>query len=130
MASREALEEQARRQAEWLVDHLVERSEQIDYRQGTYLLAALAAELGAHVQHRCWELAKTSDPSWEVAGSETETLINAAWRCMATVWAESEREDRRSREQQERRERDAEAQRDREARDRRRLGQDRPDSPA
>ncbi len=130
MASREDLEEQARQQAEWLVDHLVERSEQIDYRQGTYLLAALAAELGAHVQHRCWELAKTNDPSWEVAGSETETLINAAWRCMATVWAESEREDRRNRERQERRERDAEAQRDREARDRRRLGQDRPDSPA
>ena len=130
MASREELEEQARRQAEWLVDHLVERSEQIDYRQGTYLLAALAAELGAHVQHRCWELAKTNDPSWEVAGSETETLINAAWRCMATVWAESEREDRRNRERQERRERDAQAQRERDARKERRRARDDPDPPS
>ena len=130
MASREELEEQARQQAEWLVDHLVERSEQIDYRQGTYLLAALAAELGAHVQHRCWELAKTNDPSWEVAGSETETLINAAWRCMATVWAESEREDRRNRERQERRERDAQAQRERDARKERRRARDDPDPPS
>ena len=130
MASREDLEEQARQQADRLVDHLVERSEQIDYRQGTYLLAALAPELGAHVQHRCWELARTNDPSWEVAGSETETLINAAWRCMATVWAESEREDRRSRERQERREREAQAEREREARDRRARGQGPLDPPA
>ena len=130
MASREELEEQARRQAELLVDHLVERSERIDYRQGTYLLAALAAELGVHVQHRCWELAKTNDPSWEVAGSETETLINAAWRCMATVWAESEREDRRSRERQERLERDARARREREARGERRRGQGESGPPA
>ena len=43
MAQREDLEEQARQQAEVLLEYLVQRSESIDYRQGTYLLAALAA---------------------------------------------------------------------------------------
>ncbi len=116
MANREELEAQAGQRALSLVDHLVERSEQIDYRQGTYLLAALAAELGVHIQHRCWELAKTNDPVWEVAASDTETLINAAWRTMAAVWAETEREDRHSREQQERREREVRQQRERDER--------------
>lgn len=86
-----------------LLDYLVQRSESVDYRAGTYLLAALAAELGGIVQRRCWDLARTGDPSWEMAGSEAETLINAAWRCMATVAGLSEQEDRRI---QERRERD------------------------
>jgi hypothetical protein len=97
MPGREDLEEQARQRADQLVDELVSGSESVDYRQGTYLLAALAAEIGARVQHRCWELAKLNDPAWEIAGSEAETVINAAWRCMATVWAQSEQEDRRGR---------------------------------
>jgi len=120
VATREELENQARQQAELLVEHLIERSELIDYRQGTYLLAALAVEFGVYIQHRCWELAKTNDPAWEVTASETETLINAAWRSMASVWAESEQEDRRSRERLERLEREAERRRVHDERDRRR----------
>ena len=103
MTYRDELEEQARQHADVLLDYLVQRSESVDYRQGTYLLAALAAELGGIVQRRCWDLAKDGDPGWEVAGSETETLINAAWRSMATIAALSEQEDRRA---QERRPRD------------------------
>jgi len=93
---RDELEEQAREHADVLLDYLVQRSESVDYRQGTYLLAALAAELGGIVQRRCWDLAKDGNPSWEVAGSETETLINAAWRSMATIASISEEEDRRA----------------------------------
>jgi len=100
---RDELEEQARQHADFLLDYLVQRSESVDYRQGTYLLAALAAELGGIVQRRCWDLAKDGDPAWEMAGGEAETLINAAWRCMATIAGLSEQEDRRS---QERRPRD------------------------
>jgi len=111
--SREEIEERARQQVELLVEHLVGRSESVDYRQGTYLLAALAAELGSQVQRRCWELARSSDTSWEVAASEVETLINAAWHCMATVWALSEQEDRRISERQERQEREEQRRRER-----------------
>lgn len=96
MTYREELEEQARQHADVLLDYLVQRSESVDYRQGTYLLAALAAELGGIVQRRCWDLAKDGDPAWEMAGSEAETLINAAWRCMATIAGLSEQEDRRA----------------------------------
>ena len=103
MTYRDELEEQARQHADFLLDYLVQRSESVDYRQGTYLLAALAAELGGIVQRRCWDLAKDGDPAWEMAGGEAETLINAAWRCMATIAGLSEQEDRRS---QERRPRD------------------------
>ena len=103
MTYRDELEAQARQHADVLLDYLVQRSESVDFRQGTYLLAALAAELGGIVQRRCWDLARDGDPTWEVAGSEAETLINAAWRCMATVAGLSEQEDRRA---QERRERD------------------------
>ena len=103
MTSRDELEEQARQHADVLLDYLVQRSESVDYRAGTYLLAALAAELGGIVQRRCWDLARTGDPTWEMGGSEAETLINAAWRCMATIAGLSEQEDRRA---QERRERD------------------------
>jgi hypothetical protein len=80
----------------------VQRSESVDFRQGTYLLAALAAELGGIVQKRCWDLAREGDPTWEMAGSEAETLINAAWRCMATIAGLSEQEDRRLRERAQR----------------------------
>ena len=116
MAQREELEEQARQQAELLLEYLVQRSESIDYRQGTYLLAALAAELGLQVQRRCWELAKTNDPAWEIGGSEAETLINGAWRVMATIAALSDGEDRRVQERRERLARDDERRRDREGR--------------
>jgi hypothetical protein len=102
---RDELEEQARQHADVLLDYLVQRSESVDYRKGTYLLAALAAELGGIVQRRCWELACTGDPTWEMAGSEAETLINASWRCMATIAGLSEQEDRRVQERQEREER-------------------------
>jgi hypothetical protein len=102
---RDELEEQARQHADVLLDYLVQRSESVDYRQGTYLLAALAAELGGIVQRRCWDLARAGDPTWEMAGSEAETLINAAWRCMATVAGLSEQEDKRAQERLEREER-------------------------
>jgi hypothetical protein len=102
---RDELEEQARQHADVLLDYLVQRSESVDFRQGTYLLAALAAELGGIVQRRCWDLARTGDPTWEMAGSEAETLINAAWRCMATVAGLSEQEDKRAQERLEREER-------------------------
>ena len=113
MAQREELEEQARQQAELLLEYLVQRSESIDYRQGTYLLAALAAELGVHVQRRCWELARTGDPAWELGGSDAETLINGAWRVMATIAGLSDQEDRRVQERRERQARDEERRRGR-----------------
>lgn len=109
MTYRDELEEQAREHADVLLDYLVQRSESVDYRKGTYLLAALAAELGGIVQRRCWDLARTGDPAWEMAGSEAETLINAAWRCMATVSGLSEQEDRRIQERQERQRHDRES---------------------
>lgn len=99
---RDELEEQARQHADVLLDYLVQRSESVDYRKGTYLLAALAAELGGIVQRRCWDLARTGDPTWDMAGSEAETLINAAWRCMATIAGLSEQEERNLRERLER----------------------------
>jgi hypothetical protein len=111
---RDELEDQARQHADYLLDYLVQRSESVDFRKGTYLLAALAAELGGIVQRRCWELAREGDPGWEVAGSEAETLINAAWRCMASVSSLSDQEDRKNRDRQERRERDEQRRRERE----------------
>lgn len=99
MTYRDELEEQAREHADVLLDYLVQRSESVDFRQGTYLLAALAAELGGIVQRRCWDLARDGgDPGWEMAGSEAETLINAAWRAMASIAGLSEQEDRRAQE--------------------------------
>ena len=106
MTHRDELEAQAREQADVLLEFLVQRSEQVEYRQGTYLLAALAAELGGIVQRRCWELAKEGDPTWEMAAGEAETLINAAWRCMASVDGVIERDERRAREREERLERE------------------------
>lgn len=103
---RDELEEQAREQADVLLEYLVQRSEQVEYRQGTYLLAALAAELGSIVQRRCWELAKEGDPGWEMAAGDVETLINAAWRCMASVDALIEQENRRAQEREARLERE------------------------
>ena len=68
--------------------------------------AALAAELGAIVQRRCWELAKEGEPTWEMAAGEAETLINAAWRCMASVDGLIEQDSRRVQEREARLERE------------------------
>ena len=114
MTYRDELEDQARQHADFLLDYLVQRSESVDFRQGTYLLAALAAELGSIVQRRCWELAKDGDAGWDVIGAEAETLINAAWRSMAQIDSLTEQEDRKNRERQERRERDEQRRRERE----------------
>jgi hypothetical protein len=85
MGARDDLEQRAGTLAARLADELVESSEQVDFRMGTYLLAALAAELGQRVQHRCWEQARRSTANWDMAAAEAETLITAAWRCMETV---------------------------------------------
>lgn len=85
MAAREDLERRAAELARRLADELVESSEQVDFRMGTFLLAALAAELGQRVQQRCWDLGRRSNPAWDMAGAEAETLVTAAWRCMETI---------------------------------------------
>ena len=85
MARRDELEAQARTLAAGLVDDLVVSSERVDFRAGTYLLAALAAELGQHVQRRCRELARAGDGRWELAVAESESLINGAWRAMEMI---------------------------------------------
>ncbi len=85
MAARDELERRASELAARLSDELVESSEQVDFRMGTFLLTALVAELGQRVQQRCWEQARRSTGSWEMAAAEAETLITAAWRCMETV---------------------------------------------
>lgn len=85
MAIQEQLEQRAQRLADRLVDELVQSSEAVDFQMGTYLLAALAAELGQRVQRRCWEQARAASSNWEMAAAEAETLITAAWRCMETI---------------------------------------------
>jgi hypothetical protein len=85
MAAREGLEQRAAELAARLADELVESSEQVDFRMGTFLLTALVAELGQRVQQRCWEQARRTSANWEMAAAEAETLITAAWRCMETV---------------------------------------------
>jgi hypothetical protein len=85
MDAREDLERRAAELAARLSDELVESSERVDFRMGTFLLVALAAELGQRVQRRCWEEARRSGGNWEMAAAEAETLITASWRCMETV---------------------------------------------
>ena len=85
MAARDNLEARAGALAARLADELVESSEDVDFRMGTFLLTALVAELGQRVQQRCWEQARRSTASWDMAAAEAETLITAAWRCMETV---------------------------------------------
>ena len=85
MSARDELELQANELAGRLADQLVESSESVDFRSGTFLLAALTAELGQRIQQRCWEQARRAGGSWEMAAAEAETLITAAWRCMETV---------------------------------------------
>lgn len=85
MPSRDDLERQAAELARQLTAELVESSEQLDYQMGTFLLMALAAELGQRAQDRCWQQARLSTGTWELAAAEAETMINAAWRCMETI---------------------------------------------
>ncbi len=85
MAARDILEQRAGELAARLADELVESSEQVDFRMGTFLLTALVAELGQRVQQRCWEQGRRSTANWDMAAAEAETLITAAWRCMETV---------------------------------------------
>ena len=90
MSARAEMERRAAELATRLSEELVESSEEVDYRMGTFLLAALTAELGQRVQQRCWEQAQRSSPTWDLAAAEAETLITAAWRCMETVSVLSE----------------------------------------
>jgi hypothetical protein len=85
MARVEELEARARELALLLTDQQVESSEEVDFHSGTYLLAAIAAELGQQVSRRCQELAHSANRKWELAAAEAETLVAAAWRCMATI---------------------------------------------
>ena len=90
MISRETLERQASEAARSLVSHQVESSEMIDFRAGTYLLAAVAAEIGERVRARCREQSRRSSSQWDLAAAEAETLITASWRCMETISALSD----------------------------------------
>jgi len=85
MVTREELEARARELAAQLVDDLVVSSERVDFRSGTFFLATLAAEIGQHVQRRCWEIARSGDGRWELAVAEAESLINGGWRTMEMV---------------------------------------------
>jgi len=85
MARRDELEAEARSLAAGLLQQYVADSERVDFRAGTYLLAALAAELGQIVQRRCGELARAGDGRWELAFAESESMINGAWRAMEMV---------------------------------------------
>jgi hypothetical protein len=90
MPTREELERRATELADKLTDELVESSELVDHRMGTFLLVALAAELGQRAQRRCWEQASRSSGTWEMASAEAETLITAAWRCLETIAANAD----------------------------------------
>ena len=85
MPAREELERRAQELATRLSEELVEASEEVDFRMGTFLLASLTAELGQRVQQRCWEQARRTSANWEMAAAEAETLVTASWRCMETI---------------------------------------------
>ena len=85
MAAHEELETRAAELAARLANELVESSEDVDFRTGTYLLLALAAELGQRAQNRCYDQARRGRSGWEQAAVEAETLINGAWRCMESI---------------------------------------------
>ena len=82
---REELEAQGREHAARLAEQVVESSEHVDFKGGTFLLAALTAELGQIIQRRCLDLARGGDGRWELAVAESESLINGAWRTMEIV---------------------------------------------
>src|SRR5205823_2119716 len=85
MDRRDDLEAEARALATALLQQHVAASERVDFRAGTYLLAALAAEVGQIVQRRCGELARSGDGRWELAFAESESVINGAWRAMEMI---------------------------------------------
>ena len=91
MLTRDELEARASNIASDLVDRLVGSAEDVDYRSGTYLLAAIAAELGQHVYQRCIDLARNNNGSWELAAADADSLVTGAWRCGETVSQLSER---------------------------------------
>jgi hypothetical protein len=85
MSRRDDLEQRARALAAHVVEAEVLSSENLDFRGGTFLLAAIAAELGQFAQRRCMDLAREGDGRWELAVAEAESLINGAWRTMEMV---------------------------------------------
>ncbi len=85
MSESDDLEALAQQTAARLEEELVATSEEVDFQMGTYLLAAVAAELGQQVQRRCLELARQGHSAWEVAAADAESLINGAWRCMESI---------------------------------------------
>lgn len=91
MLARDDLEARASEIARDLVDRLVGSAEDVDYRSGTYLLAAIAAELGQHIHRRCVDLARNNNGSWELAAADADSLITGAWRCGETVSQLSDR---------------------------------------
>lgn len=91
MQQRDDLEGRATVLVDRLFEELVGSAEDVDFRAGTYLLAAVAAELGQRVQGRCWDLARTANSAWELAAADADTLITGAWRCMETVAQLTER---------------------------------------
>ena len=85
MTARDELDRQAAALAARLADELVESSERVDYRMGSYLLAALVAELAQRIEARCWEQARRAPGHWERAAAEADTLVASAWRAMETI---------------------------------------------
>ena len=91
MLARDELETRASVIANELVERLVGSAEDVDYRSGTYLLAAIAAELGQKIHRRCIDLARNSNGSWELAAADADSLVTGAWRCGETVSQLTER---------------------------------------
>jgi hypothetical protein len=88
---RDELEARATTIASELVERLVGSAEDVDFRSGTYLLAAISAELGQHIYRRCIDLARNTNGSWELAAADADSLITGAWRCGETVSQLTER---------------------------------------
>ena len=91
MLDRDNLEARAARIVDELVDRLVEGSEDVDFRGGTFLLTSMAAEIGQRVHRRCIDLARAGDGSWELAASDADSLLTGAWRCGETIVQLTER---------------------------------------
>ncbi len=91
MLMRDELEARASDIATELIDRLVGSAEDVDYRAGTYLLSAIAAELGQHIHRRCIELARNANGTWELAAADADSLVTGAWRCGETVSQLTER---------------------------------------
>ena len=85
MIPRDDLEARASTLAGELVDRLVGSAEDVDFRSGTYLLTAVAAELGQYIYQRCVNLARSEHGSWDLAAADADTLVTGAWRCGETI---------------------------------------------